>query len=99
LTIAFPCELLEKERETIEQKVKIANEKAPDAVCVLACGSGFIGIRDILPGFAGKIIPLMKTAGTFVFHLKEDQSGKYSIVEQENARILHISSGNTDINV
>jgi hypothetical protein len=86
LTAAFPCELLETERERIVQKAQGA-----DAVCVLACTGGFIGIRDILGGFGGKIVPLMKTAGTFVFHLKADAAGQYSMVERDNARILRFS--------
>jgi hypothetical protein len=87
ITVAFPCELVETECARIEQKVK-----SVDAVCVLACTGGYIGIHDILPDYQGKIIPLMKTLGTFVFHLKVDESGENSIVEKSNARILYFSS-------
>jgi hypothetical protein len=86
LTVAFPCELVEKDCERI---IKTTENK--DAICVLACTGGFLGIRDILTSYSGKITPLMRTAGTFVFHLKIDESGDYTIVEKENARILHFS--------
>jgi hypothetical protein len=87
LTVAFPCELVETDCERI---IKIAENK--DAVCVLACTGGLLGIRDILTSYDGKIMPLMKTVGTFVFHLKVDESGDYTIVEKKNARILHFST-------
>ena len=87
LTVAFPCELVETDCERIIKTVK-----NKDAICVLACTGGFLGIRDILTSYDGKITPLMRTVGTFVFHLKTDESGEYTIVEKENARILHFST-------
>ena len=39
----------------------------------------------------GKITPLMKTVRAFVFHLRTDKSGDYTIVEKKNAHILHFS--------
>jgi hypothetical protein len=87
ITVAFPCELVETECARIEQKARYV-----DAVCVLACSGGYTGIHDILPEYQGKIIPLMKTLGTFVFHLKVDDSGENSIVEKSNAKILYFSS-------
>jgi hypothetical protein len=86
LTVAFPCELVETDCERI-----IRTAETKDAICVLACTGGFLGIRDILTSYSGKITPLMRTVGTFVFHLKIDDSGDYTIVEKENARILHFS--------
>jgi hypothetical protein len=94
LTVAFPCELVETDCERI---IKLAVNK--DAICVLACTGGFLGIRDILASYGGKIAPLMRTVGTFVFHIKIDDSGDYTIVEKKNARILHFSTqGFTDGN-
>jgi hypothetical protein len=87
LTIAFPCELVETDCERI---IKAVENK--DAICILACTGGFLGIQDILTSYDGKIRPLMKTVGSFVFHLKIDDSGDYTIVERENARILHFST-------
>jgi hypothetical protein len=90
LTIAFPCELVETD---CERMIKIAKNK--DAICVLACTGGFLGIRDVLASYDVKITPLMRTVGTFVFHLKTDESGDYTVVERENARILHFSTKNS----
>jgi hypothetical protein len=87
ITVAFPCELVETDCERIAKSAETA-----DAVCVLACTGGFLGIRDILPAYSGKIVPLMRTAGTFVFHLKVDESDAYTIVEPGNARIVRFSA-------
>jgi hypothetical protein len=87
ITVAFPCELVETDCERIVESAETA-----DAVCALACTGGFLGIRDILPAYNGKIVPLMRTAGTFVFHLKIDEDGAYTIVERENARIVRFST-------
>jgi hypothetical protein len=87
MTVAFPCELVETD---CRQIVKMAGDV--DAVCVLACTGGFLGIRDILADYSVKITPLMRSVGTFVFHLKIDDSGDYTFVERENARILHFSA-------
>ncbi|GHV80693.1 hypothetical protein AGMMS49944_24840 [Spirochaetia bacterium] len=86
ITVAFPCELVETECE----RIVLAAENT-DAVCVLACSGGFLGIRDIMPDYPGKIIPLMKSAGTFVFHLAIDPAGSYSLVKRQGARILHFA--------
>ncbi|MDR1418767.1 MAG: hypothetical protein LBI86_00130 [Treponema sp.] len=87
MTVAFPCELVETD---CRQIVKMAEDV--DAVCVLACTGGFLGIRDILAGCGVKIAPLMRSVGTFVFHIGIDDSGNYTFVERENARILRFST-------
>jgi len=82
LSVVFPCEMFDTERENI-----LAALSGHDTVMILACGSAYTGIRDILSDWYGKIVPMMQTKGSFVFRLVKDESGKYSKVEQETARI------------
>lgn len=82
LSVVFPCEMFDPDRESILQALP-----GHDTVMLLACGSAYIGIRDILKDFKGKIVPMMQTKGSFVFKLVRDESGKYSKVEQASARI------------
>jgi hypothetical protein len=82
-TSTFPCELTEPECVRIAEKAH-----GTDAVCVLACSGGFIGVRNVLPRYEGKIIPLMRSTGAFVFRIITAEGGAYSVVEQESAKII-----------
>lgn len=82
LSVVFPCEMFDTEREQI-----LAVLPGHDTVMILACGSAYIGIRDILKDFKGRIIPMMQTKGSFVFRLVKDETGKHSKVERASARI------------
>jgi hypothetical protein len=86
ITIAFPCEMFDTDRELILEKLG-----ENDAAAVLACSSGFIGIKDLLSTYKGRVVPMMKTAGTFVFRLISDEQGEYSKVDKETARIVKFS--------
>ncbi|MEA4893092.1 MAG: hypothetical protein VB085_11110 [Peptococcaceae bacterium] len=91
VSIAFPCEMFDTDRERI---VQLAREK--DTIAVLACGSGFIAIRDMFPDFKGKLVPMMRTAGTFVFRLVPDETGENSKVDQKTARVMRFSDKNKE---
>ena len=86
LSVVFPCEMFDTEREQI-----LAALPGHDTVMILACGSAYIGIRDILKDYTGKIIPMMQTKGSFVFRLVKDETGKHSKVERASARINSFS--------
>ena len=89
VSIAFPCEMFDTDREQI---FRLARGK--DTVAVLACASGFIAIRDMFPDFAGRLIPMMRTAGSFVFRLVPDETGENSKVDRTTARIMRFSDKN-----
>jgi hypothetical protein len=81
--IAFPCLLFETEIDLIQKSAA-----GKDAVAVLACSSGFFGIKDILKDFHGKFIPMMKTSGMRAFKLLKDKNNSdYNIVDRESAHI------------
>lgn len=82
LSVVFPCEMFETDRQSI-----LGTLPGHDTVMILACGSAYIAIRDILADYRGTIVPMMQTKGSFVFKLVRDESGKYSKVEKESARI------------
>jgi hypothetical protein len=86
ITITFPCEMFDTDRKLILEKLG-----TNDTVAVLACSSGFIGIRELLSAYKGRIVPMMQTAGTFVFRLISDGQGEYSKVDRETARIVKFS--------
>lgn len=85
ITAAFPCEFFDDERDRVLQA---ARDARADAVAVLACSSGAVALADIMRDEGVDIIPMMKTAGSFVFRLVPDESGDYSIVDRDSARIL-----------
>ena len=86
ISVVFPCEMFDTDREEILKAIP-----GRDTVMILACGSAYIGIRDILKDYQGKIIPMMQTKGSFVFRLVKDGTGKHSKVERESARINRFS--------
>ena len=86
ISIAFPCEMYETDREYIRNSVGDV-----DTIAILACSSGFLGIRDMFKGRNLNFVPMMKTSGTFVFQLITDESGEHSIVDRESARIVRFS--------
>lgn len=86
ISIAFPCEMYETDRELIRSSVQDA-----DTVAILACSSGFLGIRDMFKGVDLNFVPMMKTSGTFVFKLITDESGAHSVVDKSTARIVRFS--------
>lgn len=81
--VAFPCEMFASEREHIR---KVAEGK--DVVLVLACAGGFVGVRDVLVESDIKIVPLMKSMGTFVLYLVPDENGVHSVVDKEKSKIV-----------
>lgn len=83
ISIAFPCEMFDTDRNQISAQLT-----DHDTVAVLCCMSGCIAIKDMLPAFEGRIVPMMKTSGSFVFRLVRDETGKNSKVERETARIM-----------
>lgn len=89
ISIAFPCEMFDTERERILEKIQDA-----DTIALLCCSSGYVAVRDMLPDFQGTFVPMMKTTGTFVFKLVLDESGKNSKVEQDTARVIKFSKAN-----
>jgi len=86
ISIAFPCEMFDTDRNLILEKL---NDN--DTVAVLSCSSGYLAIRDMLPDFRGKIVPMMRTSGTFVFKLVPDETGENSKVDQKTARVVRFS--------
>lgn len=89
ISVAFPCEMFYTERERILEKLQDA-----DTIALLCCSSGYVAVKDMLPDFLGRFVPMMKTTGTFVFKLVLDESGKNSKVEQETARVIKFSKVN-----
>ena len=87
ISVAFPCEMFDTDRIQIINKLE-----GNDTVAVLACSSGFVAINDMLPELKGKIVPMMKTTGTFVFKLVSDETGENSMVDQKTARVIRNSS-------
>lgn len=81
--VAFPCEMFENDREKIR---KVAEGK--DAVLVLACAGGSVGVRNVLSESGIQVVPLMKSVGTFVLYLVHDESEVYSIVDKEKSKIV-----------
>jgi hypothetical protein len=90
LTIAYPCEMFDTECELIRKSLS-----DNDTIAILACSSGYLGIKDILPDFKGKYVPMMKTSGTFVFKLVKDETGQYSKVDKDSARIIRFREKQT----
>ncbi len=86
LSVVFPCEMFDTDREAILKALP-----GHDTVMILACGSAYTGIRDILSDYPGRIVPMMQTRGSFVFRLVRDETGKHSKVERESARINRFS--------
>ena len=82
LSVVFPCEMFDTDREAI-----LSALPGHDTVMILACGSAYIGIQDILKEYQCTIIPMMHTKGSFVFRLVKDETGKHSKVERATARI------------
>lgn len=83
LTIGFSCEMFDTDRQ------KIAHDLAgKDTIGVLCCSSGYVGLKDAYPDFPGKLIPMMRTAGTFVFRLVRDETGENSKVDRATARVI-----------
>jgi hypothetical protein len=83
LTIGFPCEMFDTDRQIIAD-----NLDGKDAIGVLCCSSGYVGLKDAYPDFPGKMVPMMKTAGTFVFRLVPDETGENSKVDRDTARVI-----------
>lgn len=86
ISVAFPCEMFDTDRELIIDK-----SEGIDTVAVLGCSSALIAIRDMLLDFKVTIVPMMKTSGTFVFKLIPDETGQYSKVDQKTARVIRLS--------
>lgn len=90
ISIAFPCEMYETDRELIRNSVGDA-----DTIAILACSSGFLGIRDMFKGRDLNFVPMMKTSGTFVFKLVTDESGEHSVVDRDTARIVRFNESSS----
>lgn len=86
ISVAFPCEMFDTERERILDKLQ-----GNDTVAILCCSSGCIAIKDMLPDFNGPFVPMMKSTGTFVFRLVLDETGKNSKVDRQTARVVRFS--------
>ena len=86
ITIAFPCEMFDTDRAQIMEAIS-----GCDTVGVLCCGSGCVAIRDMLDALDIRIVPMMKTSGTFVIRLVKDETGLNSKVDRESARIVRFS--------
>lgn len=85
ISVVFPCEMFDTQRAQIYEAVK-----EHDAVAVLSCSSGMVAIHDMFPEKDFKLVPMMKTSGSFVFRLIKDDSGKFSKVDKKTARIHKI---------
>jgi len=86
VTVMFPCEMFDTDRDLILNKIY-----GNDTIAVLACFSGHAAIKNMLSDFGGKIVLMMKTTGLFVFRLVPDETGKNSIVDQNTTKIVHFS--------
>jgi hypothetical protein len=91
VTIAFPCEMFDTDRENIFAALDDGGNPA-DTVAALACSSGFAAIRELLKGLNVRIVPMMKTTGTFIFRLVPSASAEESVVDREGARITRFSA-------
>jgi hypothetical protein len=83
VTIGFPCEMYDPERELARERAE-----GKDFVAVLACGGGLLGMRDALEGLATPLIPLMRSVGTFMFRIIKDPCGESTIVDAARSRII-----------
>lgn len=86
ISVAFPCEMFDTERQRIADKMQ-----GIDTLAILCCSSGCVAIKDMLPDFKGTFVPMMKTSGTFVFKLILDETGENSKVDPKTARVMRFS--------
>ncbi|OAA87958.1 MULTISPECIES: hypothetical protein [Clostridium] len=87
ISVAFPCEMFDTERESIWKELNDI-----DTIAILACSSAYVAIKGMLPEFKGKFIPMMRTVGTFVFTLIKDETGLNSKVDRKTAKIQRFLS-------
>lgn len=83
INVIFPCEMFDDERDKITN-----NLNNVDTVLILACSSAYVGIKDLIKNKDIKIVPMMKTKGSFVMRLVKDESGANSRIDKENSRIF-----------
>ena len=94
ISIAFPCEMFEPDRAAILERLA-----GNDTVAILACSGAFVALRDLLASHTARgirLVPMMKTTGTFIFRLVYDETAENSMVEKDTARILNFSEKNAD---
>lgn len=96
VTVAFPCEMFDSERAQITEALGDAQ-----AVAVLACSGGSAAVQQLIREQGAdnvRVIPLMRTAGTFSLRLVKDETGEYSVVDKAHSRVTlfgHADEGKT----